>query len=61
MTIVQRIGATTEAGLKVRCEIDASAYPEGVEVEDDEMAALDIHGYECHGDRNDTIGPHNPN
>ena len=33
---------TTQAGLKVRCEIDANTYPKGVKVEDDEMDALKI-------------------
>jgi len=62
MTIVQLIAATTtETGLKVQCEIDANAYPKGVKVEDDEMAALNIHRHEFHGEWNYTIRPHNPN
>jgi DNA-binding phage protein len=62
LTIVQLIAATTtEAGLKVRCEIDANAYPKGVKVEDDEMATLNIHRHDFHGEWNYTIRPHNPN
>jgi DNA-binding phage protein len=62
LTIVQLIAATTtETGLKVRCEIDPNAYPKGVKVEDDEMAALHIHRHEFHGEWNYTIRPHNLN
>jgi hypothetical protein len=62
MTIVQLIAATTtETGLKVRCEIDANVYPKGVKVEDDEMAALNIHRHEFHGEWNYTLRPHKLN
>jgi len=62
LTIVQLIAATTtEAGLKVQCEIDANTYPKGVKVEDDDMAALNIHRHEFHGEWNYTIKPHNLN
>jgi hypothetical protein len=58
LTIVQLIAATTtETGLKVQCEIDTNAYPKGVKVEDDEMAALNIHRHEFHGEWNYTIKP----
>jgi Rhodopirellula transposase DDE domain len=41
--IVQLIGATTtQTGLTVRCELDASSYPKGVKVTAAEMAALVI-------------------
>ena len=57
-TIVQLIAATTtQAGLKVRCEIDANPYPKGVKVEDDEMAALKIRPHDFHGEWNYTISP----
>lgn len=57
-TIVSLIGATTtKAGLSVRCELDASAYPKGVRVSDEDMAALNIHRDPFHGDWNYTIKP----
>jgi hypothetical protein len=62
LTIVQLIAATTtETGLKVKCEIDPGTYPKGVKVEDDEMAALNIHRHEFHGEWNYTIRPQNLN
>ncbi len=62
LTIVQLIAAaTTDTGLKVKCEIDANTYPKGVKVEDDEMEALNIHRHEFHGEWNYTIRPHNLN
>jgi hypothetical protein len=62
LTIVQLIAATTtDAGLKVRCEIDTNNYPKGVKVEDDEMAALNIHWHAFHPEWNYTIKPHNLN
>jgi hypothetical protein len=48
---------TTQAGLKVRCEIDANTYPKGVKVEDDEMAALKIRPHDFHSEWNYTISP----
>ncbi len=62
LTIVQLIAATTtDTGLKVRCEIDTNSYPKGVKVEDDEMAALNIHWHEFHPEWNYTIRPRNLN
>jgi hypothetical protein len=59
LTIVQLIAATTtDTGLKVKCEIDPNTYPKGVKVDDDEMAALNIHRHEFHGEWNYTIKPH---
>jgi hypothetical protein len=49
--------ATTLAGLKVRCEIDANAYPKGVEVEGDEMTAVKVRPHDFHGEWNYTISP----
>jgi hypothetical protein len=60
-TIVQLIAATTtDAGLKVRCEIDVNAYPAGVKVTDVEMDAIDIRRHDFHGDWNYTISPKPP-
>ena len=62
LTIVQLIAATTtETGLKVKCEIDPNTYPTGLKVEDHEIAALNIHRHEFHGEWNYTIKPHNLN
>ncbi len=60
-TIVQLIAATTtDAGLKVRCEIDPNTYPAGVKVTDAEMNAINIQRHEFHGDWNYTISPQPP-
>jgi Rhodopirellula transposase DDE domain len=56
--IVQLIGATTtQTGLTVRCELDASSYPKGVKVTAAEMAALVIERDPFHGEWNYTISP----
>jgi hypothetical protein len=56
--IVQLIGATTtQTGLTVRCELDASRYPKGVKVTAAEMAALVIERDPFHGEWNYTISP----
>src|SRR6202049_1855055 len=57
-TIVQLIAATTtDAGLKVRCEIDPNFYPAGVRVTDAEMNAINIQRHDFHGEWNYTISP----
>jgi Rhodopirellula transposase DDE domain len=54
--IVQLIGSTTtETGLEVRCEIDASLYPKGIQVTEQEMQAINITHDEFHGEWNYTI------
>ena len=60
--IVQLIGSTTtEAGLKVRCEIDGNLYPRGIKVAELEMQAINIAREEFHGEWNYTITPnHQP-
>jgi Rhodopirellula transposase DDE domain len=56
--IVQLIGSTTtETGLEVRCEIDASLYPKGIQVTEQEMQAINITRDEFHGEWNYTISP----
>jgi hypothetical protein len=56
--IVQLIGATTtQTGLTVSCEIDASRYPKGIKVTDAEMAELAIERDPFHGEWNYTISP----
>jgi len=57
-TIVQLIAATTtDAGLKVRAELDESKYPKGVKVSDAELAAIRLKPHSFHGDWNYTIMP----
>ena len=60
-TIVQLIAATTtDAGLKVQCEIDTNTYPAGVKVTDAEMDSINIHRHEFHGEWNYTITAQRP-
>ncbi len=57
-TIVALIGATTtKTGLAVRCELDQRAYPKGIRVSDEDMAALNIHRDTFQGEWNYTIKP----
>ena len=57
-TIVQLIGATrTEAGLRVRAELDKKKYPKGVKVTDAQLASVNLTPHEFHGDWNYTISP----
>ena len=56
--IVKLIGSTTtEAGLKVYCELDDHAYENGIKVTDEQMAQIKIKRHEFHGDWNYTIRP----
>jgi hypothetical protein len=55
---VQLIGSTTTAtGLRVCAEIDPNKYPTGIEVTDEELAAVRITAANFHGDWNYTIQP----
>src|SRR6266568_6008061 len=57
-TIVQLIAATTtEAGLKVRAELDERKYPKGLNVSDAQLAAVNISRHSFHGDWNYTVSP----
>ncbi len=57
-TIVSLIGATsTEAGLRVRAEVDLGRYPTGVTVTDEQMATLNLERHSFHGEWNYTIRP----
>ncbi len=56
--IVSLIGSTTTArGLRVRSEIDKKQYPKGVVVSDAQMAKVNCHRHDFHGDWNYTIHP----
>jgi hypothetical protein len=57
-TIVQLIAATTtDAGLKVRAELDENKYPKGIKVSDLQMAAVNLNRHSFHGDWNYTVSP----
>ena len=57
-TIVDLIGNTrTEAGLRVRAELDTGTYPKGVTATDAEMEALSLHRNEFRGDWNYELHP----
>jgi len=56
--IVNLIGNTrTEAGLKIKAELDTSAYSIGVKVSDEQLAAVRIKKDQFHGEWNYTISP----
>jgi hypothetical protein len=56
--VVQLIGHTkTAAGLQVRAELDTNAYPTGLEVSDEELAAVQITQDAFHGEWNYTVRP----
>jgi len=60
-TIVQLIAATTtDAGLKVRAELDEN-HPKGVKVSDAQLAAVNLSRHSFHGDWNYTIAPSRKN
>jgi len=60
--IVQLIAATTtKHGLKVRSQLDTNTYPAGVKVSKKEMASLNLHRDQFHGEWNYSIHPHAPN
>jgi len=57
-TVVELIGhTTTTTGLEIRAELDTNEYPSGVEVTDEELAAIVIKPAKFHGDWNYTIHP----
>jgi Rhodopirellula transposase DDE domain len=57
-TIVQLIVATTtDAGLRVRAELDENKYPKGLKVSDAQIAAVNLSRHAFHGDWNYTISP----
>jgi Rhodopirellula transposase DDE domain len=57
--VVRLIGATkTKTGLHIQAELDANAYETGIEVSDEELAAVQITRDSFHGEWNYTIAPH---
>ena len=56
--VVNLIGhTTTDAGLRIQAELDASAYTKGIKVSDEELAAIQLERASFHGDWNYTITP----
>ncbi|MQB02309.1 MAG: hypothetical protein GEU78_19120 [Actinobacteria bacterium] len=56
--VVQLIAATTtRTGLSVSAQLDERAYPKGVTVSDDELAAVQLDGDPFHPDWNYTLHP----
>ena len=56
--VVRLIAATrTETGLVVRAGLDDGLYPTGVEVTDEQLAAVNLHRDDFHGEWNYTIKP----
>jgi transposase len=56
--IVSLIGSTrSQAGLRVRSEIDRRRYPGGVAVTEEQMNQIHLHPHRFHGDWNYTIRP----
>jgi hypothetical protein len=53
-------GTTTRTGLKVRAELDRGSYPKGIEVTDEQLAAVPLNRHEWHGDWNYTITGRRP-
>jgi hypothetical protein len=50
-------GTTTSTGLKVYAQLDERSYPKGVEVSDEQLAAVNIERDPFHGEWNYTIKP----
>lgn len=56
--VVNLIGATTtREGLAVHAELDPGSYPKGIEVTDQELAAIRIQHHKFHGEWNYTVQP----
>jgi transposase len=59
--IVSLIAATTTTtGLTVRCQLDTNTYPAGLKVSDKDLATINLHRDDFHGDWNYTIRPRSP-
>jgi hypothetical protein len=57
--IVNLIAATTtRTGLRVNARLDTNAYPGGIRVTDEQMAEVQLHRHDFHGEWNYTISPH---
>ena len=50
-------GTTTRSGLRIKAEVDTATYPTGLEVSDEQLAAVRLRAAKFHGDWNYTISP----
>jgi hypothetical protein len=48
---------TTRSGLKIRAKLDARSYPTGKEIDDDDLARLNIRREKFHGEWNYAVAP----
>jgi transposase len=48
---------TTKAGLRIQAQLDASTYPTGIKISDQELAAVNLKRAQFHGDWNYTLLP----
>ncbi|MBZ5565911.1 MAG: ISAzo13 family transposase, partial [Acidobacteriia bacterium] len=56
--IIQLIAATTtQAGLRVKSQLDTNQYPAGIKVSDKQMDQIRLEGDEFHGEWNYSILP----
>jgi hypothetical protein len=56
--VVELIGHTkTQSGLQIQAGVDTKAYPTGIKVSDEELAAVNLRKARFHGDWNYTIMP----
>jgi hypothetical protein len=57
-TVVNLIGnTTTKTGLKIRAELDENTYEKGIKISDKELAKVNLHKEEFHGEWNYKIMP----
>jgi Rhodopirellula transposase DDE domain len=57
-TVVNLIGhTTTTTGLHIEAALDSNTYPTGIEISDEELAAIRIRKHPFHGEWNYTISP----
>ncbi|MGO9247446.1 MAG: ISAzo13 family transposase [Solirubrobacteraceae bacterium] len=60
-TIINLItSTTTSTGLKVYARLDETDYPKGIKVSNTELAKVNLHRHDFHGDWNYTITPNPP-
>jgi hypothetical protein len=48
---------TTRTGLNIESKLDDNAYPTGIEINDEQLAALNIKPHKFHGNWNYTLSP----
>jgi hypothetical protein len=51
-------GTTTSTGLKVHARLDDNAYPDNIEITDQQLAAVNVQRHACHAEWNYTSNHH---